>query len=430
MAKLLWTERAHFGPIARQLHSLVFDAARARTVLFGGLAGNDLLGDTWQWDGTYWTQLQDIGPPARAGHSMAYSSGSRHVVLFGGLRAADESAAYGDTWIWNGENWTQMSDTGPQPRWGSTLVFDVARQQLLLFGGIAADGTLLNDTWYFDGEAWAQVEDVGPEPRGHHAMAFDGVTRNVVLFGGVNTAEADLADTWSWNGTTWTQHAPFGPPARSRAAMVGTGAGVVLFGGGRSLDADGDAPTLFGDTWGFDGRHWTELQDIGPPARRNHAAVFDEVRRRVILFGGAAADPTGGSPDAHVLLGDTWEHQPLSLAVPPPPGGIQLDGLLVRPGNADVGDTITATLHLPTMANQPVAVTLVTLPMQTLEDNLAAHVDPDTIFQSGTFLVNASIPPHTNPHAVTFTASPPGGALAVLAATGPGFFVYAALTVN
>ena len=73
---------------------------------------------------------------------------------------------------------------------------------------------------------------------------------------------------------------------------------------------------------------------------------------------------------------------------------------------------------------------LLRLPMQTLEDNLAAHVDPDTIFQSGTFLVNASIPPHTNPHAVTFTASPPGGALAVLAATGPGFFVYAALTVN
>ena len=33
-----------------------YDAARVVTVLFGGHAATGPLGDTWEWDGTNWTQ--------------------------------------------------------------------------------------------------------------------------------------------------------------------------------------------------------------------------------------------------------------------------------------------------------------------------------------------------------------------------------------
>jgi hypothetical protein len=34
-------------------------------VLFGGIDDNgDLIGDTWEWDGANWTQVADAGPPA------------------------------------------------------------------------------------------------------------------------------------------------------------------------------------------------------------------------------------------------------------------------------------------------------------------------------------------------------------------------------
>ena len=49
---------------------MAYDSKRGRTVLFGGSAGNVNLNDTWEWDGQDWTQVADTGPPARGGHAM------------------------------------------------------------------------------------------------------------------------------------------------------------------------------------------------------------------------------------------------------------------------------------------------------------------------------------------------------------------------
>jgi len=72
MAKILWTQRADFGPSARSASAMAYDSNRSRTVLFGGVgntpqnAAVPFFGDTWEWDGSFWTQMQDIGPAARA----------------------------------------------------------------------------------------------------------------------------------------------------------------------------------------------------------------------------------------------------------------------------------------------------------------------------------------------------------------------------
>ena len=64
-----------------------------------------------------WTQRHDFGPSPRVRSAMAYDSMRRSVVLFGGdpVRAA----LIGDTWQWDGADWTQLADTGPSPRAGA-----------------------------------------------------------------------------------------------------------------------------------------------------------------------------------------------------------------------------------------------------------------------------------------------------------------------
>jgi hypothetical protein len=63
---------------------MAYDAAHGNVVNFGGSVGGSRGGDTWIWDGTNWTQLSPLNsPPARASHSMADDEAHGQVVLFG-----------------------------------------------------------------------------------------------------------------------------------------------------------------------------------------------------------------------------------------------------------------------------------------------------------------------------------------------------------
>jgi hypothetical protein len=64
---------------------------------------------------------------------------------------------------------------------------------------------------------------------------------------------------------------------------------MLLFGGKNDT-------TFFKNTWEWDGKHWTQRQDIGPAARAYAAMAYDSTRQRAVLFGGAGSG----------LFGDTW----------------------------------------------------------------------------------------------------------------------------
>ena len=304
MSKVFWTQKQDMGPSARYGHAMAFDSANGHTVMFGGFANGSAVGDTWEWDGNDWTQVQDMGPAPRVNAAMAFDSVRGRAVLFGGAPAA--GAAFGDTWEWDGNDWTQVQDMGPSARFAHAVAFDSKAQLTLLFGGRAAGGNT-GDTWTWDGNDWTQVEDTGPLPRSSHAIAFAADRARAVLFGGYG-ANAVLADTWEWDGSKWTEIQDVGPNAREGAAMAFTGGSIVLTAG-----FNGDATNtgkFFGDTWEWDGAHWTERQDIGPEGRWQHAMVFDGPRTRLVVFGGTTA-AAGQSQ-----LGDTWE---CPMGAPPPP---------------------------------------------------------------------------------------------------------------
>ena len=145
---------------------------------------------------------------------------------------------------------------------------------------------------------WTQKkEDIGPSARFGHAMAYNFVRSRTVLFGGTLFAGdlgGDINDTWEWNGEFWTQIADIGPANRRDHALCfdSVRQTALLFGG---LSEQGNP---LGDTWSWNGEDWTQLDDSGPSARKGHSMVFDFARGRAVLFGGDSA--TG-------VVNDTWE---------------------------------------------------------------------------------------------------------------------------
>jgi len=181
-----WTLRATNGPARRSSFDMAYDALRNRTVLFGGrlrdaptLAAS-YANDTWTWDGGagVWQKMSpQLPPPGSAGHAMAFDSTRGVVVLLGGTFVLEDytesivTAQSASTWDWNGVEWHPLIGAdfccGIS---GHTMVYETARQQLLLFENT---GNSINDpmrTWiattgngqplnYVDGSAPFIIED-------------------------------------------------------------------------------------------------------------------------------------------------------------------------------------------------------------------------------------------------------------------------------
>src|SRR5215510_9216284 len=182
-----------------------------------------------------WTQkFPATSPPGRYAHAMAYDSARGQTLMFGG-GDPNTNTNFGDTWVWDGVNWTQkFPATSPPPTSSSAMAYDGAHQQVVMFGGAVA-GTIVNSTWVWDGSNWTQkFPTSSPSPRLHAAMAYDAARQQLVLFGGGPGSPTAFADTWVWDGSNWTQEfPPASPLARSghRMAYDSARAQVVLFGG-------------------------------------------------------------------------------------------------------------------------------------------------------------------------------------------------------
>jgi hypothetical protein len=67
--------------------------------------------ETWTWDGAAWTlrNPQHRPPGALSGHSLAYDAASKRVVLFGGKSDMLHSNPLDQTWVWDGNDWVQLT---------------------------------------------------------------------------------------------------------------------------------------------------------------------------------------------------------------------------------------------------------------------------------------------------------------------------------
>ena len=98
------------SPSPRADAGIAYDEATHSTVLFGGADGSTVLGDTWIWDGAWGATIPAASPSPRQGPAIAFDGAAGNVVLFGGSPTVPvgTGTAFGDTWTWDGTNWTQQ----------------------------------------------------------------------------------------------------------------------------------------------------------------------------------------------------------------------------------------------------------------------------------------------------------------------------------
>lgn len=318
-----WDGTAWRGPLApatrpaAQLSSgLVFDAAEGRAHLF--LPD----GAVWAWESGDWTRIDTrLRPGFRSGASLAYDAARQRTVLFGG---AEEGALRDDVWEWDGARWSgpHAPASRPSARQQHGLAYDAFRQRTILFGG-RTFSQLHDDLWEWDGAAWAGPirPPLRPTGRAEHAFTYDAGRRRLVLFGGsasVADGERRERDLWEYDGTSWTAVAAVGPAARSGAvaAYDSARARTVLFGGRADQGLSG-----LDELWEWDGLAWARhLPSLHPLGRVGHALSYDPVRRATLLFGGLDLTywPQGAVVEWN---GSAWSGGPLPA---PRPGGREL----------------------------------------------------------------------------------------------------------
>lgn len=145
-------------------------------------------------------------------------------------------------------------------------------------------------------------------PRFHTSTVYDSATDQMIVFGGMQNGSAGpLNDVWSGQqviadgqamhvSTDWVQVLPSGvapSPRYGHAAIYdGISNRMILFGGATGTTS----ATCLQDLWVLDDANsangtpdWLALATSGsiPPARLNHNAVYDPATDTLIVFGGA-----------------------------------------------------------------------------------------------------------------------------------------------
>ena len=288
---------------------------------------------------------------ARHGHSMVYDEARRQLLLFGGVGTEGTSTS-GDrssTWRWDGSVWTRIATTGPSARYHAALAYDATRQRVVLFGGesgVFPNITVLTDTWEWDGTTWTQRATTGPSTRVHQSIAFDRARGRVVLFGGFNSAsQQELRDIWEWDGTSWQQSSVSGA---SNTIALGVAydektAATYLY----SRAASGGAPTA--SRW--NGTVLTAAASAAPPCvpvPRQFTALGSNPGGFLLYVHSCDLAGTATQPQSWRWDGSTWTQvagtQPSlrynsAMAYDRDRGRVVLYGGEVAAGTPDLADT-------------------------------------------------------------------------------------------
>jgi cysteine-rich repeat protein len=245
-----------FAPDGVTAAAMVYDRARDRYVLFGGLCTGcgggvrTLSDETWEYDGSGWSRFASLpsAPAARRAHAMVYDSRRGVTVLFGGCTRLspvgnDCQEQDNETWEYDGTQWSLVPTTNaPSARSRMGMAYDAERGVTVMFGGIHHGGSLLDGTWEYDGADWVNVPGPEPEMRIGHRLVYDPIRRSVLCMMGTVDGDFPLGDLWELDGQGWTQLQPatlptgrwsfgavFDPLARGVWMMAGVGEAVRFY---------------------------------------------------------------------------------------------------------------------------------------------------------------------------------------------------------
>jgi hypothetical protein len=207
--------------------------------------------------------------------------------------------------------WSQLMPTGTPPtaRYAHTAIYDPVRERMVVFGGFSSTNNC-NDVWTLSlagTPRWARLTPSGtpPSERYAHTAVYDPARDRMVVFGGRSNNYCN--DVWALGlaGTpTWTHLTPSGSPPAARyyhmAIYDPLRDRMLVFGGAYTV---GLSVIPLNDLWTLSlagTPTWTALTPNGTPpsARVGEGAVYDPVGDRMLVFGGVGAGRT--------TFNDTW----------------------------------------------------------------------------------------------------------------------------
>lgn len=231
--------------------------------------------------GSGWTTREVFTPNRLSGQVLHDAGNDRTILVAYEQQTALPGAQMPLFAQWSRGSWsvTQPAPFAPNTISGTRCVVDLARNELVAFGGEILFGIASNLTHVMDltTGAWRVAASSGPSARTNANLVFDPVRSRVLLVGGLDPNPAvqapfnQLNDLWAWNGSSWSQvaaavptqrtqlHAGF-DPVRDRL--------VVLEHGGNTLE--------------FDGVSWAVTATNGPRPPVDAMLSFDP-RRSLLL---------------------------------------------------------------------------------------------------------------------------------------------------
>ena len=239
-ASKTWTELDSgdgTAPSGRYYPVSAWDAKSESLYVYGGATNANALvinnnSELWRWRaGEGWEELSTVGdaPSTRVFFGGAHDAERNKLWIFAGQVGDFQSLAYNDLYsldldagVWTREH--AGGSTAPFTRMHPHLLFDAARDRVLLFGGHTdiGDG---NDLWKFEDGSWDFVyeadrftgnglgclgnpsevpadyveQDLTAPERRHRAMATISLD-NIWIFGGMHAECSDhLDDTWRYD---------------------------------------------------------------------------------------------------------------------------------------------------------------------------------------------------------------------------------------
>lgn len=277
-----------------------YDEARGNCVWFGGSQQLADRTETFIWDGNNWTQQSpSVFPPGGwlCTQQMAYDSSREVCVLVSG----------NETWEWNGTDWAQVTTTlQPPANTTGVLVYDHYRQVSVLCTS-GTNSTIFMD---FDGNDWTNSNSFSAMPaRSQPTMFYDENQHHCIVFGGIVEWSENLNDTWSYDGETLTELTPaHTPPAGAYHSVYRRRTGEGILTQGHRYVFHEHYPyhmEILNETWIWNGNDWVpQNPTIYPPGRFNSAMAWDSMRQSLVVFGGQTCS-FGLFNGAY---SDTWEH--------------------------------------------------------------------------------------------------------------------------
>jgi putative cell wall-binding protein len=216
--------------------------------------------------------------------------------------------------------WTTKSPQHSAPLDASTMTFDGATGQVVLFGSSFDDtnGCPVNATFTWDGGSWAGHQQLNAPPeRQTPTLGYDAATKQVVMFGGnaqgcytppgaVGYLGA-VDDTWTWNGSIWTQQNPSAVPQAQEggcAAYDQATGQFLMYGGYAPFETGPGDPDA--QTWQWTGTNWVQLTPAATPPAGYCAMTYDPVRGELVMPATEIFTPASAADNGANDVLETW----------------------------------------------------------------------------------------------------------------------------